>query len=318
LEKKDIASLLDALCERPLGGEGDALSPELEALCRRAVEVMSGETGAPSDPVADPDRLPGLLAALYAGDAAEAERDALARAAADSAEVRLDSEGALAFLDGLEERLEPTPAHLLPAPETARNGPALEPGRWSFTSVLWVRRTSWRLASAFALLLAAGLSWSIYGPDRPSIDAAPSGPAAEVKAVATSAAPPTVEPLAAPAGSCPSDTPVLAVQTASVAGKETAARGAARPDASCGGDTDHRFAERADALTRGREVMRRAKAARKAEIARRNAAETGGTAATAVPAAPSATPEAIGVTPPAFSFGAPTPAARSSAGRSSR
>jgi hypothetical protein len=341
---------LDALCERPLGGEGDALSPELEALCQRAVEVMSGEAGAPPDPAADPDRLPGLLAALYAGDNAEAERDAFARAAVDSPELRLDSESAVAFLDGLEERLEPTPAHLLPALEAARSEPSREPGRWPSASVSSMRRTSWRLASAFAVLLAAGLSWSIFGPDRPSTDAAPSGPAQSgpatvAKAVATSAEPPAGGELpaltaaskppptsaarptggelgAAPAGSCPPDTRVLAAQTASVApALERTAAGLAQPDARCGGDATHLFADRAW-LARAR--VRRAEAARQAEIARREAAEAGGEAAqaAAVPAAPPGAPEAIGVAPapPVIGFGAPMPAAaaRSSAGRSAR
>lgn len=319
--RKDIASLLDALCERPLAGEGDALSPELEALCRRSAEAASLEAGAPDparpvDDMSDPDRLRGLLAVLRAGDGAAAGRDAFVQAAADSAALRLECESALAFLDRLDEPLEPAPPHLLAALEPARSETA--PGR-RFAPAFAMRQTSWRLAGACALLLAGGLSWSIYGPGGSSTDAAPPQPeAAAMPASLKAASPIGVNRLAEQAEACPPGAPAPEMRTvaaqavgAAAPPEDTSARArVALPGAACGGD-DHLLADKSEALARRVETLRRVKAARAAETARRDAAETGRNAAAAARAARSGTPAAIGASPPVLDSAKPAAAARS-------
>ncbi len=274
MEKNDIASLLDALSERPLAGEGEALSPELEAFYRRAAEVVAREGELPPDWAADPDKLPALLAALHDGGGSEAERDAFVQAAADSAALRLDSESALAFLDGLDGTLEPAPAHLLAGLETAAaSEPAPMPRIWSLASIFAMHRTSWRLAGAFAVLLVAGgLSWTLYGPSGQSVETAQSKPpvAAAVKAAASKVVSPVVaDKPAALAESCPPAATAQSAQTNKVtAAREGAAPVAAPSGVGCNSDANRQLADKTEELTRQLDAMRHAEAAsRKAAAA---------------------------------------------------
>jgi hypothetical protein len=281
LEKKDIASLLDALSERPLAGEGDETPPELEAFYRRALEALSGGSKVGSEAAAglakDPEAFAAVLAAIYAGRETEAERDAFERAAAGSADMRLDSESALAFLDGMNEAPKPTPAHLLAALETASAAPVPERSSWSFSSVWLTRRTSWRWATAFAVLVVAGgLSWSTYyrqGGEVPG--SMPAGApvaagAAASKAAAAHVMPNEARTAAALAKPCEPGAGTISAAQADKAAAARQATPAPAPNATACGDADRQLAEKSRAADE-LEALRRVQAALKAEIARKDA-----------------------------------------------
>jgi hypothetical protein len=147
MDKKDIESLLDALCDRPF--TPDETSPEAAALRRAAAEALLHATDGAPTPAIDPDRAAALLAAIHSGTATEAERNEFAAAARSDA-VRLDAQSALAFVDLLGQRPERAPAHLAASPATPnRAGPDATGRRFPA-----VRR--WRFAAGFAVLFMAG------------------------------------------------------------------------------------------------------------------------------------------------------------------
>ena len=171
LERNDIASLLDALCERPLGAGDEALSPQLRALCALAAEALgcqepaSERLAAAAADERDALTLQGLIARVAAaagdGKAAQDWRDILVRAAG-AADLRHEDASALAFIAGLEERLEP-PRHLVAEFETAVTPQRPVPWRRRLAAVVAaLALPQWQLTSALAVLLlvVVGVSFS--------------------------------------------------------------------------------------------------------------------------------------------------------------
>jgi hypothetical protein len=153
MDKKDIAALLDALCDRPLAAEAE-LSPALQALCSVAAEALSGPGDGAPGPTADPDVAAAVVAAIHSGTESEAERTAFLAAAARSAAFRLDMQSALAFVESIEQAAEPAPAHLVATLGTASARPAM---RWRDRAWrLLATPQRWRMASALTVVLAAG------------------------------------------------------------------------------------------------------------------------------------------------------------------
>lgn len=296
MEKKDIASLLDALCERPMAEETDPLPPEQAELYRRALEALAREGGSEGAArlAQHPEALAAVLAAIHAGEETAAEREAFARAAAGSADIRLDSESALAFLSGIHEAPEAAPAHLVAALETSHATPA--PRRWSLASLWPARRTSWRWAAAFAVLVVAGgLSWSTFRQGDDTGEFVPPAATTQSDAVLRSGAavqsdagmPPSAMAGAARAPiiqTMPNEPEAAALakpcevgETALPAG-ETNKPATARPSAPTSAanktacdDTDRQLADKDGKAAKDLEALRRKRAAVEAEIARREA-----------------------------------------------
>jgi hypothetical protein len=171
LDKKDIATLIEALCDRPLA----AGRPELSARSRHsAVAKVIGQSAkappnAVPDPESDVDRVTTVLASILSGmHVATTARGAFDEAALRSASVRLDARSALAFLERTERSPQTAPVHLVEqilaaaAPQQPTSSGEAEPG--VFSAVLsgsWSMRR-WRIAAAgIVLLVAGGLSWSV-------------------------------------------------------------------------------------------------------------------------------------------------------------
>jgi hypothetical protein len=170
LDKKDIATLIEALCDRPLA----AGRPELSAPPRRSAvaKVIGQSAKAPSnavpDPESDADRVTTVLTSILSGMHVATARGAFDEAALRSASVRLDARSALAFLERTERSPQTAPVHLVEqilaaaAPQQPTSSGEAEPG--VFSAVLagsWSMRR-WRIAAAgIVLLVAGGLSWSV-------------------------------------------------------------------------------------------------------------------------------------------------------------
>ena len=86
MEKREIVSLLEALCDRPLGAGGANDPAQLQALCRGAADVLARTQPDRSrtETVAETDRLTALLATVLSGRASEADRALLAETLAGS------------------------------------------------------------------------------------------------------------------------------------------------------------------------------------------------------------------------------------------
>jgi hypothetical protein len=157
MDKKD-ASLLDALCDRPLAADDSDPSPRLRAFCIEAAEALRGLGDGSPDPTADPDVAAALIATVHSGLETEAERAAFNSAATRSAAFRLDVQSALAFVDAIE-RPERAPAHLVASLAASAARPEPRPRAWRLLAV----RPHWRVATAFTVALAAGgLASALY------------------------------------------------------------------------------------------------------------------------------------------------------------
>ena len=220
MEKREIVSLLEALCDRPLGAGGANDPAQLQALCRGAADVLARTQPDRSrtETVAETDRLTALLATVLSGRASEADRALLAETLAGSPVHRLEASSAPAYLDAIEAAAQPAPAELIdellrgdapnkPNVSTVRPGPlsAIANGRWA---------PNWRAAAALvALLFVVGGAWSLYlqlGLTSQPLPAAKS--TTPPASVAAGAAAPAAPPLAT-APPCEPHAPPAAIGT---------------------------------------------------------------------------------------------------------
>jgi hypothetical protein len=161
LDKNEIAALLEALCERPFGGDPDGRPPGVQALSR-ADEEQSGAMARQSEAgqAESPGRETAALASILSGTATDAQCQAFQEAAMTSGAVRLEAQSALAFVDGIEQTPLKAPAHLVEhvlaiaagAPSRSRLG------IWSRLSGAPRRQVA---AACGVMLMAGGLSWSL-------------------------------------------------------------------------------------------------------------------------------------------------------------
>ncbi|MFB9264098.1 hypothetical protein ACFFWD_13095 [Bradyrhizobium erythrophlei] len=179
MEKSDVASLIEALCDAGADGQAEA-STAMLALRREAAKALLDSAlldraGADDAAVVDPDRVAATLAALLSG----ADAEAALRALADRA-MRLNAESAFAFVDAIEQSAEPAPSHLVEdlicaaVPATSR-GTAAPSLRLRIADRFWPAQR-WRLVGAcVAVLIASAASVSLYweAPERPAIPHAP-------------------------------------------------------------------------------------------------------------------------------------------------
>lgn len=192
MEKNEIATLIEALCEAPLGGQAEA-SAELQVLRRKAATALFEAAGTEVEAAADADRLAADLAALLSGSDVEAAR----RTLADQL-TRLEAESARAFLDAIEQSAEVAPPHLVEelvsaeAAVTPRGG-AMAPSLWSrIADGLWPAQR-WRVVAAcVAVLFASAAVLSLRWGDtdqaaNPPASVAATGGADSAPAVAAGA-----------------------------------------------------------------------------------------------------------------------------------
>jgi hypothetical protein len=236
LEKKEMAALLESLCERPFAGDQEGPPPAVAVAASRIAQALSGadaersEVLTPGQPVAE-------LAAILSGTATEAQCGAFHEAAATSGAARLEAQSALAFVDGIDAAPLAVPAHLVDQVvvdqaglvAAARSRARVWSGVWSGLSGRFLGRRGGQVVAACAvMLMAAGLSWSML---RPTADTtADLAPPRSVEPVVTapkevstvdSAPPigavgpaPAVAPAAAPGLSLPEPKPVTPVRVA--------------------------------------------------------------------------------------------------------
>jgi hypothetical protein len=270
LDKKELAALLESLCERPFVDDQDGRLPAVQDIAQRAARALShadeeqfgsmaGQAESPraeSQQAENPGRDTAALASIFSGTANDAQCQAFQEAAMRSEAVRLEAQSALAFADGVEHAPLRAPAHLVEhvrasagsAPSRAR------PGIWSRLSRNLLGKPRGQIVAACAvMLMAGGLSWSLVW--RPA-DLTPDGAAVPVATNPTEAPPvggvdakpdpaPALAPAAAtpPPAPAPAPSPVLAPAPVSapaqadpcdqrgLATPQVAARSAAEPKA---------------------------------------------------------------------------------------
>jgi hypothetical protein len=233
LEKKEMAALLESLCERPFAGEQEGPPPAVAVAASRIAQALSAadaersEVLTPGQPVAE-------FAAILSGTATEAQCGAFHEAAATSVAARLEAQSAMAFVDGIDAAPLAAPAHLVEQVIVNQTGLAaaavqsrarVGPGVWSGLAGRFIGRRGGQVVAACAvMLMAAGLSWSML---RPTGDMAPPRAvepvvAAHPEVQPTDAAPPigavgpppVVAPAAAPGLALPEPKPVTPVRVA--------------------------------------------------------------------------------------------------------
>jgi hypothetical protein len=217
LDKKELAALLESLCERPFVGDQEGRPLDVEAIARRAAHALShaeeeqfgSMAGQAESPQAgDPGRDTAALASILSGTATEAQCQAFQEAALTSDAVRLEAQSALAFVDGIERAPLRAPAHLVEHVRTSPGGAPsrAKPGIRSRLSGGGKRRGQ-AVAACAVMLMAGALSWSLLW--RPA-DLTPDGAAVPV-ATNPKEAPPIsgidAKPDPTPAASIPTPTP---------------------------------------------------------------------------------------------------------------
>jgi hypothetical protein len=282
VENKDIAALLESLCERPMAGSQAEPSVELLAVGREALNALSPGGDAPARPnpgdIEDADRLTAALAALLSGADTEAARRTVEDAALRSAAVRLDSQSAIAFVDAIEQSPLPAPAHLIDeilAADHAGGARSAAPHPSAGPTNIWslIASGSWstrRLAAAgMVLLLVGAASWSLYWQGtNPAVEGGPAPPTANGRpAVANAPAPAkpalaTTQPCGRPG--LTSDPP-MAQSSALADGPKPADSQAA---ADCAPMPGNQLADRPADETGAIAARQRAEAARQAAAAR--------------------------------------------------
>ena len=112
---KKIATLIEALCDRPLAAGGLELSasPRHSAAANAIGQPANASPNAVPDPESDVDRVATVLASILSGMHVATARGAFDEAALRAAAVRLDAQSALAFLERMERSPETAPVHLV-------------------------------------------------------------------------------------------------------------------------------------------------------------------------------------------------------------
>lgn len=316
MEKKDIASLLDSLCSRPLTIEHEEESPQLQAFYRQARDRLSEAGEISSDLAQDPDRAAAVLASMRSGTATDAEREAFERAVAESSSFRLEAQSALDFIDDLERSPETVPAHLLAATSVSRG--IAKQGSRGFAAAWFAGQTRWRMAAACTMLLVAGgLSWSLYlGPSGTVMigereHVAPAEMTARGRPPAKQ-----VEPAVARVDPCPPRTTEMrASEAAKRSASDRSAPAATPTPAACGPDADtnpvaanptdpdHQLAGKTPEEIEAIAAIRRAEAARQAEAMRAAESAASKVGAAQAGSGPAAISGSFAASPPASDLG---------------
>jgi hypothetical protein len=220
LDKKEIAELLESLCERPFAGESpfagqspfagrEGPPPADAAAASRIAQALSNPDA--EQPEAQSSSPPGAaLAAILSGTATEAQCGAFRAVAATSGAARLDAQSALAFVDSIEQAPLAAPAHLVEQAVaftgTTRSRPGIWSSLWSSLSGNLIGRPGGRVVAACAvMLMAGGAAWSLLGPANVgSGSVAPVSTAPEeVQPVSAGGAPSAGPPVVAPPAPAP-------------------------------------------------------------------------------------------------------------------
>jgi hypothetical protein len=191
VERKDIAALLESLCEHPLADGQAQSSPEVEALRRAAAQAFredSAARGEGSDAI-EATRLRAALAALMSGTAGEGERRIVVDAVLQSPAARLDVQSAQAFVGAIEHSLQSAPARLVDeilAREGARSAGSVAVRERAGSANIWSRivgrswpAKGWRVAALCTLLMVISVAPLLRTQTNPALETAPPSPIAE-------------------------------------------------------------------------------------------------------------------------------------------
>jgi hypothetical protein len=179
LDHKELAALIEALCERPLASDQEAQPPAIQAIAQRAARALSqadeeqvgsvageGESPPAESPRTEsqPAEDTAALASILSGTATDAQCQAFQESATRSEAVRLEARSALAFVDGIEQAPLRAPAHLVEHVRASAGSAPLRarPGIWPRLSRNLLSKPGGQIVAACAvMLMAGGLSWSL-------------------------------------------------------------------------------------------------------------------------------------------------------------
>ena len=244
VERKDIAALLESLCEHPLADGQAQSSPEVEALRRAAAQAFredSAARGEGSD-ANEATRLRAALAALMSGTAGEGERRIVADAVLQSPAARLDVQSALAFVGAVEHSPESAPARLVDeilARDRARSTGSVAVRERAGSANIWsliVGRSwpaqGWRVAAVCTVLLMVSVAPVYRMQTNPAVEGSSPSPMVETSSKPSAVVDVPAQPQStlAPSQPCaprgapgeaikaqniaPADTPTPAISTA--------------------------------------------------------------------------------------------------------
>lgn len=172
MDRNDIASLIEALCEAPRDAAAEP-SAELMALRRKAASLLA-EAGDNPD---DADAQIAALAAFLSGSVSVAPRDTLAEFIPPSNSTRLDVESAAAFVESMEQSAAMAPADLVAEfsePQAAAvPRPAAEKVRRPIAHGFRLARVSRLAAASAVIVVASAASWSVYWREHEQLAAPP-------------------------------------------------------------------------------------------------------------------------------------------------
>jgi hypothetical protein len=244
VERKDVAALLQSLCEHPLADGQAQSSPELEALRRAAAQAFREDNaarGEGSDAI-EATRLRAALAALMSGTAGEGERRIVADAVLQSPAARLDVQSAQAFVGAIEHSLKSVPPLLLDeilAREGARSSVSAAARNVAESANIWsliVGRSwpaqGWRVAAVCTVLLMVSVAPVYRMQTNPAVEGSSPSPMVETSSKPSAVVDVPAQPQStlAPSQPCaprgapgeaikaqniaPADTPTPAISTA--------------------------------------------------------------------------------------------------------
>ena len=244
VERKDIAALLESLCEHPLADGQAEPSPELEALRRAAAQAFREDNAARGEgsDATEATRLRAALAALMSGTAGEGERRIVADAVLQSPAARLDVQSALAFVGAIEHSPQAAPARLVDeilARDRARSTGSVAVRERAGSANIWsliVGRSwparGWRVAAVCTVLLMVGVAPVYRMQTNPAVEGSSPSPMVETSSKPSAVVDVPAQPQStlAPSQPCaprgatgeaikaqniaPADTPTPAISTA--------------------------------------------------------------------------------------------------------
>jgi hypothetical protein len=244
VERKDIAALLESLCEHPLADGQAGPSPEVEAFRREAAKALwqANAVRPEESDITDAAPLREALAALLSETGGEAARRTVADAVLQSPAARLDVQSVLAFVGAIEHSPQSAPARLVDeilARDGARSAGSVavreHAGRANIWSLIVGRSwpaQGWRVAALCTVLLMVSVAPVYRMQTNPAVEGGSPSPMVETSSKPSAVVDVPAQPQStlAPSQPCaprgatgeaikaqniaPADTPTPAISTA--------------------------------------------------------------------------------------------------------
>jgi hypothetical protein len=286
VERKDVAALLQSLCEHPLADGQAQSSPELEALRRAAAQALwqANAVRPEESDITDAAPLREALAALLSGTGGEAARRTVADAVLQSPAARLDVQSAQAFVGAIEHSLQSVPPLLLDeilAREGARSSVSAAARNVAGSANIWsliVGRSwpaqGWRVAAVCTVLLMVSVAPVYRMQTNPAVEGSSPSPMVETSSKPSAVVDVPAQPQSTLAPSQPcaprgATGEAIKAQNIAPADMPTPAISTAAPD--CAPTPGHTFAEDPAKEIEAAAARQRAEAAGQAAAARETA-----------------------------------------------